>query len=116
MRVGSSGSGGLPVPSEGPEPDVPFGLVVEVLDVVAPTALGGADAGPLGGATDSTGLAQGQYEKFGLGSKGDRPSPNRRDSASRRASPVLREDAAQRVHVVERETQSWPRNTTRQLD
>ena len=51
--------GALPIFSEGPQPDVLSRLVVQLVPVVAPAALGGADTGPARGAVDGAGVARG---------------------------------------------------------
>ena len=56
--------GAFPVPSQGPEPDILFRLVLLPVPVVVPAPLGGADMDPAGGPVDRAGVARGLYESL----------------------------------------------------
>ena len=54
--------GALPILSEGPEPHVLPGLVVQLVPIVAPASLGGSDMEPAGGPVDGAGVSRGLDE------------------------------------------------------
>ena len=54
----------FPVPSQGPEPDILFRLVVLPVPVVAPAPLGGADMDPARCSVDRPGISRGLYERL----------------------------------------------------
>ena len=56
--------GAFPVPSQGPEPDILFRLVVVPVPVVAPAPLGGADMDPARCPVDRAGISRGLYESL----------------------------------------------------
>ena len=56
--------GAPPISSEGPEPDVLAGFVVELAPVVATAPLGGPDMDPAGGPVDRSGIARCFDERF----------------------------------------------------
>ena len=56
--------GAFPVPSQGPEPDILFRLVVLPVPVVAPAPLGGADMDPARCPVDRAGISRDLYESL----------------------------------------------------
>ena len=54
----------FPVPSQGPEPDILFRLVVLPVPVVVPAPLGGADMDPARCPVDRAGISRGLYESL----------------------------------------------------
>ena len=98
--------GAFPIPSQGPEPDILFRLVVLLVPVVAPPPLGGSEMDPSRGPVDGAGVSR-RFDR--PGDPGALPLPGRGDAgavhgprsgdhprgvparpAQRRARPALR--------------------------